>query len=83
MADFQSGSEIAARAEKYVLTVLDNRATHERVIARELSPTIQVVDAEMHLYAAELFEQLLKAAPGIFHDRDRLIADAEATKERD
>lgn len=78
----ESGSEISIRAEKRVLAALEMWAGRERVIARDcLSPRTDAVQIEMHLFAAELYEQLAEAAPGIWHGRDALIAAAEATKD--
>jgi hypothetical protein len=78
----ESVSDISARAEKRVLDELGVRVTQHRVIAREcLTAPLRAEDIAMHEYAAELYEQLVEAAPGVFHDRDQLIADAEATKE--
>lgn len=81
----ESGSDISIRAEKRVLDALAMWAKRERVIARDcLNPRTDAAQIEMHKVAAELYEALAKAAPGIWHDRDRLIADAKnAVKEAD
>jgi hypothetical protein len=78
-------AHISTRAEERVLSELAVRAKQHRVIAREcLDSRTQAVDIEMHKFAAELYEQLLAAAPGVFNDRDALIAAAEdAMKEAD
>jgi hypothetical protein len=82
MADMaESGSDISIRAEKRVIDELSVRIKQHRVIAREcLTSPVHAAEIEMHLYAAELYVQLVAAAPDIFHNRARAIADAEATK---
>ena len=78
MTGFESSSEIARRAEKLVMDQLRVKPTQERVIAREcLSPRTEADTIAVHEYAAELYEELIAAAPGIFNGRDALIADAK------
>lgn len=76
------GSEISIRAEKRVQDELSTRITQHRVIAREcLTAPQHATEIEMHLCAAELYAELLAAAPDVFHARAQAIAAAEATKE--
>lgn len=78
----ESGSHIAIRAEKLVRDELAVRITQHRVIAREcLTAPGRADDIAVQEYAAELYAELVKDAPGIFHARAQRIADAEATKE--
>lgn len=78
----ESGSDISIRAEKRVIDELSTRITQHRVIAREcLTAPLHATEIEMHLYAAELYVELVKGAPDIFHNRAQAIAAAEATQE--
>lgn len=78
----ESGSDISIRAEKRVINELSARVSQHRVIAIECQTALaRAEDVEVHLYAAELYVELVKAAPDIFHNRAQAIAAAEATKE--
>jgi hypothetical protein len=81
----KSSSEISIAAEAKVMSELEVRAKQHRVIAREcLSPTTEPVQIEVHKFAAELYDELIKAAPGAFNERAKRLAAAEnAMKEAD
>jgi hypothetical protein len=79
MADMaESSSEIDRRAQQLVLFELTGRpAGHVHHARYVLSPTTEAVQIAVHERAAELYAELIAAAPGIWNSRDRLIADAE------
>lgn len=76
---FLSVSEIDAQAQKLVTFELQGKPLGHVEYARQiLSPRDQAVDIAVHERTAELYEELIAAAPGIWNGRDQGIADAEA-----
>ena len=74
-----TASEIDRRAQALALSELSVRPVQHRVLARDcLSPTTEAESIQVHLRAAELYEALIKAAPGVWNDRDELINAAHA-----
>ncbi len=78
MPDFVSSSEIDRRAQELVLFELTGYPSgHVHTARYILSPTADAVRVEIHKRAAELYAELIEAAPGIWNGRDALIADAK------
>jgi hypothetical protein len=74
----ESGSDISVRAEARVLSQLEMWARREEVLAREcLSPRTEAEQIEVCKYSSGLYRELIKAAPGVFHGRDALLAAAK------
>lgn len=84
MADTtESVSAIDHQAQELVISELVGQpGSHIHYARRVLSPRDQAVRIAVHERAAELYAELIAAAPGIWNGRDQLIADAEnAVKE--
>jgi hypothetical protein len=76
----ESSSEIdrQAQAQELVLFEMSGYPSGHIHLARYiLSPTAEAVQIEVHTRAAELYAELIAAAPDIWNQRAQGIADAE------
>lgn len=76
----ESMSEIDRRAQELVLFELSGMPEGHRHYAgtpQQMLPADEAVRIAVHERAAELYAELIAAAPGIWNGRDQLIADAE------
>lgn len=79
MADTVESSEIDRLAQELVTFELSGSPTgHIHYARRVLSPRDRAVQIAVHERAAELYEELIAAAPRIWNGRDQGIADAES-----
>lgn len=78
----ESSSEIDRRAQELVLFELSGYPSgHQHYARYSLSPRTEAVQIEVHKRSAELYVELIDAAPGIWNGRNKGIADAERVME--